>query len=111
MSRGSGNVSASIRARVTVDSAKPIACTGPMSRSTWAWIAAVTRGWVCPSAVTAMPLAKSRYALPAVSYRRWPIPWDQLRSMYRPSTGDMLGAARAARSRASELSKVSTGRV
>ena len=60
VSRGSGKVSASIRARVTVDSAKPIACTGPVSRSTCAWIAAVTRGWVCPSAVTAMPLAKSR---------------------------------------------------
>ena len=54
-------------------SAKPIAWTGPMSLSTWAWMAAVTRGWVWPSDVTAMPLAKSRYALPAVSYRRWPI--------------------------------------
>jgi hypothetical protein len=41
-------------------SVKPIAEIGPTSRSTWAWIAALTRGWACPSAVTAMPLAKSR---------------------------------------------------
>ena len=61
VSSGSGKVSGQHPRRgVTVDSAKPIACTGPMSRSTWAWIAAVTRGWVCPRAVTAMPLAKSR---------------------------------------------------
>ena len=40
---------------------KPIAVIGPMSLSTWAWIAAVTRGWACPSAVTAIPFAKSRY--------------------------------------------------
>ena len=64
-----------------MDSAKPMAWTGPMSRSTWAWMAAVTRGWVCPRAVTAMPLAKSRKLLPAVSNSRWPTPWDQLRSM------------------------------
>ena len=57
---GAGNVSASIRPSVTVDSAKPIAWTGPVSLSTWAWIAAVTRGWAWPRAVTAMPLAKSR---------------------------------------------------
>ena len=51
-----------------------------MSLSTWAWIAAVTAGWWWPRAETAIPLAKSRYALPAVSYRRWPSPWLQLRS-------------------------------
>ena len=59
-SSGSGTVAASIFARVTVLSAKPMAWTGPISLSTWAWIAAVTRGWVWPSAVTAMPFAKSR---------------------------------------------------
>ena len=26
-------------------------------------------------AVTAIPFAKSRYALPLVSYSRWPTPW------------------------------------
>ena len=80
-SSGSGNVPASIRASCTVGSEKPIAWTGPVSRSTWAWMAAVTRGWACPSAVTAIPLAKSRYSRPAVSYSRWPTPCDQLRSM------------------------------
>ena len=63
-SSGSGNVSASIAASRTVGSEKPIAWTGPMSRSTCAWTAAVTRGWAWPSAVTAMPLAKSRYSRP-----------------------------------------------
>ena len=43
-----------------IGSVKPIALIGPISRSTWAWIAAVTRGWAWPSAVTAIPLAKSR---------------------------------------------------
>ena len=111
LSSGSGNVAARRRASSTVGSLKPIAWTGPISRSTWAWIAAVTRGCVWPSDVTAIPLAKSRYSRPAVSYSRWPMPCDQLRSMYRPSTGDMLGAARAARSRAEGSSMVSTARV
>ena len=111
-SSGAGNVPARSSPRRTVDAANPIACTGPISRSTWAWMAAVTRGWVWPSAVTAMPLAKSRYARPAVSYSRWPIPCDQLLSMYRPRTGDRLGPARVERSRASEgVSMVSTERV
>ncbi len=66
-SSGSGNVSASIRASRTVGSENPIAWTGPISRSTWAWIAAVTRGWAWPRVVTAIPLAKSRYSRPAVS--------------------------------------------
>jgi hypothetical protein len=59
-SRGSGNVASSSDARREIGSAKPIAEIGPMSRSTCAWMAAVTRGWACPSAVTAIPLAKSR---------------------------------------------------
>ena len=59
-SSGSGKVAASSSARRLIGSAKPRAETGPISRSTWAWMAAVTRGWTWPSAVTAMPLAKSR---------------------------------------------------
>ena len=59
-SSGAGNVSASASARREIGSVKPIAEIGPISLSTWAWIAAVTRGWVCPSAVTAIPFAKSR---------------------------------------------------
>ena len=43
-----------------IGSVKPIALIGPISLSTWAWIAAVTRGWAWPSAVTAIPFAKSR---------------------------------------------------
>ncbi len=70
VSSGSGNVAASLLASSTVDSANPSAWTGPMSLSTWAWMAAVTRGWVCPRAVTAIPFAKSRNARPDVSYRR-----------------------------------------
>ena len=73
LSSGSGNVAASRRASSTVGSLKPIAWTGPISRSTCAWIAAVTRGCAWPSDVTAIPLAKSRYSRPAVSYSRWPI--------------------------------------
>ncbi len=46
VSSGSGTVSASSLASSTVGSANPIAWTGPISRSTCAWIAAVTRGWV-----------------------------------------------------------------
>ena len=60
MSSGCGNVADSAAASLTVGSAKPIAWTGPISRSTCWWIAAVTRGWAWPKAVTAMPLAKSR---------------------------------------------------
>ena len=59
-SSGSGNVAASSSASREIGSVKPSALTGPISRSTWAWIAAVTFGWAWPSAVTAMPLAKSR---------------------------------------------------
>ena len=59
-SSGSGNVAAISSARRLMGSVKPTALIGPMSLSTWAWIAAVTRGWTCPSAVTAMPFAKSR---------------------------------------------------
>ena len=40
-------------------------------------------GVAWPSAVTAIPFAKSRYARPAVSYRRWPLPW----SSCGPSSG------------------------
>ncbi len=57
---GSGNVAASSVASRETGSVKPERGTGPMSRSTWAWMAAVTRGWAWPSAVTAIPLAKSR---------------------------------------------------
>ena len=60
VSIGSGSVAASISARVATGWLKPIAPVGPMSRSTWAWIAALTAGWWWPSAVTAIPLAKSR---------------------------------------------------
>ena len=59
-SSGSGNVAASAAARREIGSVNPIALIGPISRSTWAWIAAVTRGWAWPSAVTAIPFAKSR---------------------------------------------------
>ena len=59
-SSGSGNVAASASARREIGSVKPMAEIGPMSRSTWAWMAAVTRGCAWPSAVTAIPLAKSR---------------------------------------------------
>ena len=74
-SSGAGNVAASSTASREIGSAKPSAETGPMRRSTWAWMAAVTRGCAWPRAVTAIPLAKSRYALPSVSYSRWPSPW------------------------------------
>ena len=59
-SSGSGNVAASSVARREIGSVKPMAEIGPMSLSTWAWIAAVTFGWAWPSAVTAIPFAKSR---------------------------------------------------
>ena len=59
-SSGFGNVAASSVARREIGSVKPMALIGPISRSTWAWIAAVTRGWTWPSAETAMPFAKSR---------------------------------------------------
>ena len=59
-SSGSGKVASSAAARRDTGSAKPIAETGPISRSTWAWMAAVTRGCAWPRAVTAIPLAKSR---------------------------------------------------
>ena len=59
-SSGSGNVASSSAARRETGSAKPIAEIGPISRSTCSWIAAVTRGCAWPSAVTAIPLAKSR---------------------------------------------------
>ena len=59
-SSGSGNVAASAVASSEIGAVKPIALIGPISLSTCAWIAAVTRGWRWPSAVTAMPLAKSR---------------------------------------------------
>ena len=59
-SSGSGNVAASSIARREIGSAKPSAETGPMSLSTCAWTAAVTRGCAWPSEVTAIPLAKSR---------------------------------------------------
>ena len=73
-SSGAGNVAASSTARREIGSANPSAETGPMSLSTWAWMAAVTRGCACPSEVTAIPLAKSRYARPSLSYSRCPIP-------------------------------------
>ena len=59
-SSGAGNVAASAVARREIGAVNPIALIGPISLSTWAWIAAVTRGWAWPSAVTAIPLAKSR---------------------------------------------------
>ena len=59
-SSGAGNVAASAAASSEIGAVKPIALIGPTSRSTWAWIAAVTRGCTWPSAVTAMPFAKSR---------------------------------------------------
>ena len=59
-SSGSGNVAASAVASSEIGAVKPIALIGPTSLSTCSWIAAVTRGWRWPSAVTAMPLAKSR---------------------------------------------------
>ncbi len=59
-SSGAGNVSARSVARREIGSVKPSALTGPISLSTCAWMAAVTRGWTCPSALTAIPLAKSR---------------------------------------------------
>jgi len=74
-SRGSGNVAASSTARREIGSANPSAETGPISRSTCAWMAVVTAGWACPSDVTAIPLAKSRYARPSLSYNRCPTPW------------------------------------
>ena len=43
-SNGSGNVASRAAASREMGSAKPRAETGPMSRSTWAWIAALTRG-------------------------------------------------------------------
>ena len=57
---GSGSVAASRSTRRITGSEYPIAPVGPMSRSTWAWIAALTAGWAWPSAVTAIPFAKSR---------------------------------------------------
>ena len=60
VSIGSGRVSASIVASFETGSVKPIAPVGPISRSAWAWIAAVTAGWWWPRVVTAMPFAKSR---------------------------------------------------
>ena len=59
-SSGAGKVAASSVASRDTGSVNPSALIGPMSRSTWAWIAAVTFGWTWPSAVTAMPFAKSR---------------------------------------------------
>ncbi len=59
-SRGSGNVAASAVANSEIGDVKPMALMGPIKRSTCAWIAAVTRGCRWPSAVTAIPLAKSR---------------------------------------------------
>ena len=59
-SSGAGNVSARSVASCEIGSVNPRALTGPTSLSTWAWMAAVTRGWTCPSALTAIPLAKSR---------------------------------------------------
>ncbi len=38
------------------------------------WMAPVTRGWQWPSAVTAMPLVKSRYSRPSLSHTRTPSP-------------------------------------
>ena len=66
-SSGSGNVAASSVASRDTGSANPTALIGPTMRSTCAWIAALTFGCPWPSAVTAIPLAKSRYALPLVS--------------------------------------------
>ena len=59
-SSGSGKVAASASASSEIGAVNPIALIGPISLSTWAWIAAVTRGCRWPSAVTAMPFAKSR---------------------------------------------------
>ena len=59
-SSGAGNVAARSVASCEIGSVNPIALIGPTSLSTWAWIAAVTRGWTWPSAVTAIPFAKSR---------------------------------------------------
>ena len=59
-SSGSGKVAANAAASSEIGAVNPIALIGPISRSTWAWIAAVTRGCAWPRAVTAIPLAKSR---------------------------------------------------
>jgi hypothetical protein len=43
-SSGSGKVAARAVARSEIGAVNPIALIGPISLSTWAWIAAVTRG-------------------------------------------------------------------
>ena len=43
-SSGCGNVAARAVASSLIGAVKPIALIGPISRSTWAWMAAVTRG-------------------------------------------------------------------
>ena len=62
--------------------------------------AAVTRGWAWPSAVTAIPFAKSRYSRPAVSYRRWPTPWRPAAVHVAAEDRRDVGAARGRRGRA-----------
>jgi hypothetical protein len=59
MTESSGYETWRERAAITeIGGENPIALTGPISRSTCAWMAAVTRGSRWPSAVT-RPMAKS----------------------------------------------------
>ena len=60
VSSPSGISSTIISARRVTGSRWPRPLQTCRSWSTWAWMAALTRGWAWPSEVTAMPLAKSR---------------------------------------------------
>jgi len=49
-------------------------CLHRIGLAAWSWTAAVTCGWQCPVAVTAMPAVKSRKRLPSTSSMTAPLP-------------------------------------